>query len=159
MASVIVFLCFKKTHLWHVRIQVQSITKHNHVFLVSFRSSKHRKNKIIWDFTILFLLWCFRISKHENKKNLKVHNLASLVCLRISRHEGWDFSLLLLSCASESQNTKEDETSEPDRWNKRFQTWKIWNYDDHIEPGFQQTHKQTTSNYYYVYYCFFQIST
>jgi hypothetical protein len=34
--------CFKKIHLWHTWIQVQSIRKHNHFF---FGISKHKK----WD--------------------------------------------------------------------------------------------------------------
>ncbi len=81
---------------------------------------------------------CFRISKYEKRDwNFTI---LLLLCVLESQDTKDEISqILFLSCASESQNTKEDETSEPDRWDKPFQTWKIWNYDDHIELGSNNT--------------------
>jgi hypothetical protein len=33
----------KKTHMWHVKSEIQSTTKHKHVFLMCFGISKHER--------------------------------------------------------------------------------------------------------------------
>lgn len=54
LASSCFFCVSRKLTYGHLRIQVESITKHN----------------------ILFFLVCFRISKHAKQQKLKIHNLA-----------------------------------------------------------------------------------